>query len=105
MSTTDPGVEDGIKRAADDVESDQEGDDIEKEAEENYLEPSRWWFASTACPLLAGTIGPVASAFNICALVYNWRVYLPDGVTEVNGLIIKDPPWLVRNACACTSVR
>ncbi|KAK8084965.1 hypothetical protein PG997_006236 [Apiospora hydei] len=30
---------------------------------------SRWWFASSAFPMIAGTLGPVASAFSICALV------------------------------------
>jgi len=100
MSTTDPGMEDGLKRAADDVESDPDHDELEvgdgeEDAEQNYLEPTRWWFASTACPLLAGTFGPIASAFNICALVYNWRVYIPDQGTEEHGLIIEDPAWLV----------
>ncbi|EXL39728.1 hypothetical protein FOCG_17664 [Fusarium oxysporum f. sp. radicis-lycopersici 26381] len=32
-----------------------------------HLEPSRWWFLSSAFPMIAGTLGPVASAFSICA--------------------------------------
>ncbi|KAK6415994.1 hypothetical protein LTR95_017518 [Oleoguttula sp. CCFEE 5521] len=95
MSGIDPGVEDGIKRAADDVESDEHEEEAAKEAEEDYLEPSRWWFASTLFPLLAGTLGPIASGFNICALVYNWRVYVPPGASEIHGEIIKDPAWLI----------
>lgn len=54
---------------------------------------SRWWFASTACPLLAGTFGPMASAFSICALVETWRVYIPPDGTEEHGERIEDPKW------------
>jgi hypothetical protein len=46
------------------------------EHERNYLAPSRWWFASTAFPLIAGTFGPMASAFSICALSQPWRAHL-----------------------------
>lgn len=54
---------------------------------------SRWWFASTASPLIAGTFGPMASAFNICALVEKWREHIPDGKTEDTGTSIQDPTW------------
>jgi len=37
-----------------------------------------WWFASTAIPLLAATIGPLANVLSIAALVTRWRVTLPD---------------------------
>ena len=37
-----------------------------------------WWFASTAIPLLAATIGPLANVLSIAALVSKWRVRLPN---------------------------
>ena len=40
--------------------------------------PQDWWFASTAIPLLAATIGPLANVLSIAALVNKWRVTLPD---------------------------
>lgn len=36
-------------------------------------EPSDWWFCSTAIPLLAATIGPLANVMSIAALVTQWR--------------------------------
>ena len=57
--------------------------------------PTRWWYASTAFPLIAGTFGPLANAFSICALVENWRVEVPPGGTEEHGIDIKDPQWLI----------
>lgn len=39
-----------------------------------------WWFASTAIPLVAATIGPLANVLSICALVTSWRMCLVDGV-------------------------
>lgn len=57
-----------------------------------------WWFASTAIPLLAATIGPLASVCSIAALVTTWRVtlldngQLPLGKDE-NGVGIDDPHW------------
>lgn len=56
---------------------------------------SRWWYASTAFPLVAGTFGPMASAFSICALVVHWRVHIPPGAAEQNGVPIDDPKWYV----------
>jgi potassium channel subfamily K len=56
---------------------------------------SLWWFASTACPLIAGTFGPMANAFSICALVETWRVYIPPGKDEGHGDRIEDPKWLI----------
>lgn len=51
---------------------------------------------STAFPLIAGTFGPMASAFSICALVVHWRVWIPpDGGTEEHGIFIEDPRWYV----------
>lgn len=63
------------------------------------LDPSRWWFASSAFPMIAGTLGPVASAFSICALVRPWRQSAPLEVDVIsdpsvsNATFMKDPPW------------
>lgn len=57
------------------------------------MSPSSWWFASTACPLLAGTFGPLANGFSICALALSWRDYIPDGGSESDGMKIPDPHW------------
>ncbi|KAI7543811.1 hypothetical protein KC319_g16200 [Hortaea werneckii] len=99
MSAIDPGLAEPIQQTSNDVEaniadSDRE-EQLEEEKEEDFQDPSRWWFASTACPLLAGTFGPIASGFNICALVYKWRLYIPPGGTEEHGVILEDPAWLV----------
>jgi potassium channel subfamily K, other eukaryote len=93
MSAIDPGVEEGIQDAADEFDSDNE----EQKEEADFLQPSHWWFASVACPLLAGTFGPMASGFNICALVQYWRQSIPPGphaIVEM-GSKIKDPSWLI----------
>lgn len=55
----------------------------------------QYWFLSTLSPLLAGTFGPMASAFSICALVMNWREYIPPGSTEDTAINLTDPHWLV----------
>jgi potassium channel subfamily K len=90
----DPGLDQPISEDAKDIE-DQKIDEKEQrdEEEEAFLEPSRWWFASTAFPLMAGTFGPMASAFSICALAVHWRVYIPPGAAEENGVPIDDPKW------------
>lgn len=36
-------------------------------------QPQDWWFASTAIPLLAATLGPLANVLSIAALVTPWR--------------------------------
>ena len=66
----------------------------EEEAEVDHLAPARWWFFSTLFPLIAGTFGPVATAFNICALVMDWRVIVDPSSTESTGIDIRDPDWL-----------
>lgn len=70
-----------------------DGWDDEWEEEDTLLNPSRWWFASTACPLIAGTFGPMANAFNLCALIEYWREYIPPGGREGHGTLVKDPTW------------
>lgn len=114
----DPGLDEPISHDADDVENQQRDKrDETKEDEEAFLDPryvrgdtayvaifklktlltnnlfSRWWFASTAFPLVAGTFGPMASAFSICALVVHWRVSVPPGGVEEHGIYIDDPKW------------
>ncbi|CAL3965428.1 unnamed protein product [Diplocarpon coronariae] len=48
--------------------------------------PQDWWFASTAIPLLAATIGPLANVLSIAALVSKWRVKLPNNGVLPEGL-------------------
>jgi potassium channel subfamily K, other eukaryote len=56
-----------------------------------------WWFASTAIPLLASAIAPLANVISIAALVTYWRMDISDGnggvVGELNGKPFKDPRW------------
>ncbi|KFY29951.1 hypothetical protein V493_02196 [Pseudogymnoascus sp. VKM F-4281 (FW-2241)] len=60
--------------------------------------PQSWWFASTAIPLLAATIGPLANLLSIAGLVSKWKVdlpnngKLPEGADD-NGVTIPDPQW------------
>ncbi len=98
----DPGLDQPIDTADSQVREvkgkrDEDGETKEDEQEEemNYMLPARWWYASTAIPLLAGTFGPMANAFSICALVENWRVSIPPGGSEEHGIDIKDPQWYI----------
>ncbi|KAI9841648.1 MAG: Potassium channel [Sclerophora amabilis] len=95
----DPGLDAPINDTAHDVEKPEQNKaaelDLGAEAEADYQSPSRWWFTSTAFPLVAGTFGPMASAFSVCALVQEWRVYLPPGQNEAHGLDVPDPKWLI----------
>jgi hypothetical protein len=56
-----------------------------------------WWFASTACPLLAAATVPLANVLSIAALVTPWRVDLSDGfggtVPDFAGIPYPDPTW------------
>lgn len=63
--------------------------------DEAHLDPSRWWFASSAFPLIAGTLGPVANAFSICALVRPWRQKFPPGSDLDKAQFVTDPIWCV----------
>ncbi|KAL1968149.1 hypothetical protein VTN77DRAFT_2280 [Rasamsonia byssochlamydoides] len=60
-----------------------------------YLQPARWWIASTEIPLLAATFGPMANAFSICSLSQHWRMIVPPGVGPDQGIDIKDPSWVI----------
>ncbi|KAM7204950.1 outward-rectifier potassium channel TOK1 [Naviculisporaceae sp. PSN 640] len=79
--------------------ADPGADQLPKESEhdghdQDHLDPSRWWFASAAFPMVAGTLGPVASAFSICALVRPWRQAYGPGIDITDAPFIPDPPWL-----------
>jgi potassium channel subfamily K, other eukaryote len=93
----DPGLHEPIAAHANQVEKKYEDSDEDNMGEEeevkSYLLPARWWYASTAFPLLAGTFGPMANTFSVCALVQYWRVEIPPGGTEAHGIDIKDPKW------------
>ncbi|MCJ1393861.1 Potassium channel [Xylographa bjoerkii] len=91
----DPGLDKPISDDAKNLERQEEEEEDEMQDDQTYMDPSRWWFASTAFPLLAGTFGPIASAFNICALVQHWRVSIPPGGTEEHGIDVPDPSWLI----------
>ena len=67
------------------------------ESEENITPHYTWWFASTAIPLLAATIGPMANVTSIAALVSPWRdELLTDGDNAFDpryGSGVPDPKW------------
>ncbi|KAI9736507.1 MAG: Potassium channel [Claussenomyces sp. TS43310] len=90
----DPGLDGPI---GDEVRAELNRDEeqVIEDEEQAFLNPSRWWFASTAFPLIAGTFGPMASAFSVCALVVHWRMAIPAGGSEANGIYIEDPGWLI----------
>ncbi|KAF2122243.1 hypothetical protein BDV96DRAFT_482627 [Lophiotrema nucula] len=60
---------------------------------------SDWWFASTAIPILAATLGPLANVLSIGALVTYWRLDLRDPadpasiVPQLKARSIPDPRW------------
>ena len=57
----DPGLDKPINETSEKIEEEQKEElDFERDEEQGYLDPSRWWLASTAFPLLAGTFGPMA---------------------------------------------
>lgn len=75
-------------------------------------EEQDWWFASTAIPLLAATLGPLANVLSIAALVTSWRMCLAPGVqthaeaeqclydkqnqalvVHLEGVYFSDPRW------------
>lgn len=50
---------------------------------------------TTLFPLVAGTFGPMASMFNICAIAIPWRLVVLDNNDQAGGEHINDPTWLV----------
>nr|POF20121.1 outward-rectifier potassium channel tok1 [Quercus suber] len=61
----------------------------------DYNAPIHWWMMSSLFPLIAGTFGPMASTFNICAIAIDWRVIVDSASEEAEGMKITDPRWLV----------
>ncbi|KAK4541810.1 hypothetical protein LTR36_007342 [Oleoguttula mirabilis] len=77
-------------------------------------EDQDWWFASTAIPLIAATIGPLANVMSIAALVTYWRMCLVPGIhaegaqqclwtgsrdqlaPDLDGTAYRDPLWCYR---------
>ncbi|KAF4628957.1 hypothetical protein G7Y89_g9192 [Cudoniella acicularis] len=77
----DPGLDEPISNGAKDVENQQKDErDAAEEDERAFLEPSRWWFASTVFPLIA---------------VVHWREYIPPDSEEQDGIGLPDPKWLI----------
>ncbi|KAI6765220.1 hypothetical protein HG531_012319 [Fusarium graminearum] len=54
-----------------------------------------WWFLSTGFPMIAGTLGPVASAFSICSMSEPWRQQTSPEIDIQNAPSIANPPWLL----------
>ncbi|KAH6905574.1 hypothetical protein BKA70DRAFT_1430428 [Coprinopsis sp. MPI-PUGE-AT-0042] len=54
-----------------------------------YKTSTAWWIVATGFPLLAGTFGPIANLFSVCALVQTWRI------DKNTGERISDPKWLL----------
>ncbi|VUC36525.1 unnamed protein product [Clonostachys rosea] len=62
--------------------------------DDSHLEPGRWWFLSLLFPMIAGTLGPVASAFSICAMSQPWRQLLVPGGNVQDAPTVPNPSWL-----------
>ena len=56
-----------------------------------------WWYGSTAIPLQAAFVGPIANILSIAALVTYWRNnYSPAAPgNDEDSVGFPDPPWLV----------
>ncbi|KAL7917897.1 hypothetical protein ACQKWADRAFT_305634 [Trichoderma austrokoningii] len=94
---SDRDLENGLPVDDEEPKSDQSDAYLRRTRIENdnaHLEPSRWWFLASVFPMIAGTIGPVASAFSICALVSPWRQHLLPGQEPDQAHYIPDPAWL-----------
>lgn len=60
-------------------------------------ESQDWWFASTAIPLVAATIGPLANVMSIAALITPWRAtYDPEYIgQDSTAKGYPDPRWCI----------
>ena len=56
-----------------------------------------WWFASTAIPLLAATIGPLANVMSIAALITSWRNNYDPAYPGQDSYSVgfRDPHWCI----------
>ncbi|KAH8703513.1 putative potassium channel [Talaromyces proteolyticus] len=62
----------------------------------HYLQPARWWYASTEIPLIAATFGPMANAFSVCSLSQHWReIVKPGGPPIDQAETLPDPPTII----------
>ena len=52
------------------------------------------WFNATLFPLIAGTFGPLATAFNLCASTGPWKVVFSSLPTASTGSTTSNPRWL-----------
>ncbi|OOQ85072.1 putative ion channel [Penicillium brasilianum] len=89
----DPGLDDAVAaeaNALDHTSSHNEKGDT-REIDAHHPHAARWWLASTAYPLAAGTFGPMSSAFSICSLSQPWRMEILPGGGERD---ITDPKWV-----------
>ncbi|KAL0065761.1 hypothetical protein AAF712_007244 [Marasmius tenuissimus] len=77
-----------VKRRRKSTQEESQGEHVGERKTLDSLHPTRWWFVSTVFPLAAGTLGPLANLFSVCALVQTWRI-------GENGERIKDPGWLI----------
>ncbi len=69
----------------------------------DYNSPIHMWVVSTLFPLVAGTFGPMASMFNICAISTDWRIIVNPNSDEASGATVQDPTWLIAVNVVCTS--
>ena len=67
----------------------------ENEIVRDWNSPIHMWAVTTLFPLMAGTFGPIANMFNICAISVPWRLKVDPDSTQANGVKIPDPPWLI----------
>ncbi|KAI1158271.1 voltage-gated potassium channel [Nemania serpens] len=79
----------------DDAIADHPLDGHAKVTDGRHVDQTRWWFASAAFPMIAGSLGPMASAFSICALVKPWRQNILPGSDITKAVFIPDPSWLL----------
>ena len=70
-------------------------DMTEEDIVQDYNSPIHMWVVATLFPLMAGTFGPMASMFNICAIAISWRIIVNPNSDEATGEHIPDPKWLV----------
>ncbi|KAJ5469690.1 hypothetical protein N7539_009308 [Penicillium diatomitis] len=89
----DPGLDDAIADEAHALDHNSSPDekDNSREIDASHPHAARWWLASTAYPLIAGTFGPMSSAFSICSLSQPWRMELLPGGGERD---VPDPHWV-----------
>jgi potassium channel subfamily K len=89
----------GKRNSANEVVGDLDKNEMDvweaEKAGEGYFVPLRIWCASVIFPISAGSFGPMASAFGICALAESWRV---ENLTKAAddmlvGTDIAEPKW------------